>query len=444
MRRRGILWVSLLFAVACVPQDEIFQTSGSLSFSPSSVRFDTIFTSLGSMSERVWVFNASSKGLRLRSIELEGGAGSDYTITVNGQEGTSFPNVELLGDDSLLVLVKVTIDPTAATTPFLVTDSLRFVTDGGVQYVPLTAYGQNANFLNDSTLGCAAVWNDPIPYVIEGTIEVPTGCSLTIGTGTRVFCAPGAELLVNGTLIVNGTPGDSVTFTSDNNFNGSGSAYGHWKGIRFGMTSQNSTISWALVENAVNGLWIEQGTIDSTAFELVADHLVVRYCEEVGIRVTSGDVVLTNSLLAACVENLLRGEVGGNYHLQHVTAANYGFDFLRQGPGIFLSNTDGVSTGALQVRLQNSIVYGSRTEEWTVVSPTTAVLQNSLLRTLSAPTGTALLVNQDPLYESPFVLNFRLRTGSPAISAGDPAFSLSPDLDGQTRDASPEMGGFED
>ena len=78
---------------------------------------------------------------------LAGGKSSEYSIVVNGQEGTVTDQV-LFGNDSLMVLVEVDINPQNENLPYLVKDSI--VVEWGKYYadVKLVAYGQDANFIN--------------------------------------------------------------------------------------------------------------------------------------------------------------------------------------------------------------------------------------------------------------------------------------------------------
>ena len=73
--------------------------------------FDTLFTSIGSTTKRLRVMNPNKKALKISNISLAGGSESPYSIIVNGDEGVSFDDIVVFGEDSLLILVEVTIDP---------------------------------------------------------------------------------------------------------------------------------------------------------------------------------------------------------------------------------------------------------------------------------------------------------------------------------------------
>ena len=117
----------LLFLVAlgflvwtCVPEDEIITSSPdqALTFSTDTV----LFATQGSTIKRLLVFNPNKNAVLIDNISLAT-TSSLYTIDVDGVEGKSFEDQFLLGNDSLLILVEVLIDPNQENLPFLVKDS---------------------------------------------------------------------------------------------------------------------------------------------------------------------------------------------------------------------------------------------------------------------------------------------------------------------------------
>jgi hypothetical protein len=96
-----------------------------------------------------------------------------------------------------------------------VRDSILINYNGNQKYVQLQAYGQNAIFLKDIQLTGNNTWNNTLPYVILGGIDIDTDATLTVEKGTRIYLHANAPFLVDGTLIVNGTKQDSVIFNGD-------------------------------------------------------------------------------------------------------------------------------------------------------------------------------------------------------------------------------------
>jgi len=67
-------------------------------------------------------------------------------------------------------------------------------------------------------------WHSGQTYLVEGTLTVPTGKTLTIEPGARVELLPGAGLQANGQLLADGSSGSHIVFTR----NGTGVG---WSGI---------------------------------------------------------------------------------------------------------------------------------------------------------------------------------------------------------------------
>src|SRR5688572_28370066 len=197
----------LLFSVfSCKPDDEILTRDGSakLEFSADTIFFDTVFVSTGSVSKRLKIYNRNDKAVKIDEIRLEKLGASNYDLIIDGQAKYFASGITLRGKDSLLILVKVFIDPNNSATPFIVEDNLFFRTNGNEQKIPLRAYGQNANFFRNEELTCNSIWEGPKAFVLYGDVVVPENCTLTIRPGTKVYAHAGAGLYVLGTLKVKG------------------------------------------------------------------------------------------------------------------------------------------------------------------------------------------------------------------------------------------------
>jgi len=92
--------------------------------------------------------------------------------------------------------------------------------------------------IGGGSLGAATTWTTAgSPYIVQGDVIVPSGGTLVIQAGTEVRFESGdaigsgsdtsrVELIVQGTLQVNGTDASPVTFRAD-----SGTATNTWYGI---------------------------------------------------------------------------------------------------------------------------------------------------------------------------------------------------------------------
>ena len=143
-----ILIVLLLAGQACKKNNQINpDASLKLSFSADTVLFDTVFTSLGSATHQLRIYNTNSDDLKISSIRLLGGEASPYRFNLDGENDIEFYDKVIPAGDSLFSFLRVTINPNDLNTPFVVEDELEFITNGNTQIVKLLAWGQNANYI---------------------------------------------------------------------------------------------------------------------------------------------------------------------------------------------------------------------------------------------------------------------------------------------------------
>jgi hypothetical protein len=140
----------------------------NLSFTQDTILFDTVFTTIGSVTKSFKVYNNYDESILISSISLP--SNSQYIVNVDGLDGPVVNDIEILPHDSIYVFVQVTVDPGNANLPFLLEEDITFVTNSVVQNVHLMAYGQDAFFhggLNDlNVLPCDDVWTNEKPHVI--------------------------------------------------------------------------------------------------------------------------------------------------------------------------------------------------------------------------------------------------------------------------------------
>jgi hypothetical protein len=80
-----VLILSLIMTSGCT--DDIVPGEGSLLFSEDTVIFDTVFTTIGSVTKQFKVYNPSSDEVTISSIALARGQQSKYRINVDGVPG---------------------------------------------------------------------------------------------------------------------------------------------------------------------------------------------------------------------------------------------------------------------------------------------------------------------------------------------------------------------
>ncbi len=440
----------MLFA-ACTPDNEIIESGNidPLVFSADTVIFDTIFTSEGSITKRLIVKNPNRKAVNIGQITLGKGPNSSYSILVNGVEQDAFVDEQLLGEDSLLILVKVFISPDNEELPFLIKDSIVFNTNNIQQDVKLISYGQNANFLNDSILSCDVVWDSPIPYVISNSILIDTLCSLTIKKGVRIFSDNNSFIFIKGRLIVEGDLENPVVFSNTRMDEDFTNAPGQWGGIIFLPGSKNNTVDFANIRNAAVGLNLDTFDQD-TIPELVVSNTIIENMSASGILTIGADVFAYNVLINNCAE-FMSGNFGGGYHTYvHCTMSNANSDFFRQNSSVVFTDNftqnNRILVSDLNLAMQNCIVWGNLDEElffnFTDETSNSLFISNSLLRTALDLDINDNILNINPNFIEPSIYNYRLDTLSPAKDQGVETI-FTDDLDGNTRDLTPDLGAYE-
>lgn len=459
----------LLSVFSCKPDDEIITKAGSakLEFSTDTVFFDTVFVQTGSVTKRLKVYNRNDKAVEIRSIRLEKLGASAYDLIIDGQARDIANNITLRGKDSLLVLVKVLIDPTNDAAPFIVEDNIIFETNGNNQKITLGAYGQNANFFRDTVLTCNSVWQGPKAFVLYGGVVVPQNCTLTIMPGTRIYAHNGAVLYVQGTLKVEGIATDQVFFQNDRRDSVFANVPGQWEGIFLDSTSKNNKIAFTQIKNATFGLRIYRTQSVQTEIK----NSVIKNMFVAGLLGVQSGAKVENSLITNCGQFAVIGQGGGNYDFNYSTIANYTPDFKRDDPAMAFSDSV-VIRGRLQppadirFSMKNSIVYnGPRNGKMeneilflTRAGLQNVTVQNSLVQTTRYQndpkfTGNGNLLNQDPKFVQPGdnsvaarKINYSLKDDSPAIG-GASSNGVNIDLQGKARPAgsnpNPDMGAYE-
>ena len=410
----------------CEPKSELVQTSGRLSIEQDTVLFDTVFTTVTTVTKRLWVYNRNSGAVKT-DIGLAGALPNTYSLIIDGDAGPAKSGVLIRGNDSILVLVKARLGETSAALPFLLADQLNFSTNGNQQNVKVVAYGQNAYFHRADIITKDSIWPNDKPHVIinspykQGTSTIDVGVyvapntSLTIQPGTRIYCHAGATMQIDGTLRINPTfnptPGDTaaarqgtVRFQGDRLEADYRDVPGQWGGIFFTSSSRNNIVRFTEIKNANFGTSVLNTEI---ATAVGAPHLLLEYVtmrnisgsnpSYVGTGLPPGGIVgvradirASNCLLTNCGEYAVLG-FGGSFNFNFCTFANYTPAFRRETAALTFSNALEDSNGtpvkfSLNISLTNSIVWGSIADELALLNsddyyPANVIIRNNLLRT---------------------------------------------------------------
>lgn len=460
----------LLWSVfSCQPKDEILtlDPKAVLAFSSDTVLFDTVFVARGTVTKRLRVYNPNARAVRIDEIRLGRGGHSPFRLTVDGVESPLVSGIQLRGRDSLHILVKAYIDPTDTNAPFLVTDSITFLTNNQPQDVKLVAYGQNAYFHNQELIG-TSVWKADKPHIVSNIVRVREGATLTVEAGARIYTLPRSFIQIDGTLRVEGTAENRVLFTGHRLERRYENIPGQWNGIHLRPTSRNNVIQYAEIKNAIVGLWADFSEGRSPV-DVRVENTIIRNMHMSAILSWAGNVRATNTLIANCGENAVVGLGGGTYAFIHCTIANYYAEAVRKTPS-FAFNSEWERheapnvVGLLSIKVQNSIIWGNQTDGEEILileegkqtlrtvqlSFEHNVLRTGLYKELFSGTTDQIRQNQlsddarFPKFKSPQNEDFRLDKASPAVEAALPLPGITTDLEGKPRkEPKPDIGAYE-
>lgn len=450
-----VLLISL--SIACKKEGFITSDDAALYTSADSLHFDTVFTTVGSITKLFKIFNPNDRKLLLDKLEMKGGDQSYFKINVNGATGTTFSNIEIGANDSIYVFVMVNINPSASGLPFIVQDSIGISYNGNNKFIQLNAYGQNAHFFRNKTITADTTWEQDLPIVIIGDLTIQENASLTINQGVQMYCHANAAILVNGSLKVKGEKDNKVVFQADRLDEPYKSLPGSWPGIYFNPTSNDNLLEYAVIKNAYKGLSIIQPSVNSNPKLLLRQCIIDNISTE-GIQAINTSIQAENCLISNCGKNIDIKE-GGEYNFINSTIVSYGNSFLlHKDPVVTISNeVSNALPNALTTTFSNSIIYGSNGNPEDEIqlfktgdAPFIVTLNHCLYKAKSNVNNAILnncLQNINPEFENIDISNhffdFHLKPESPLIDQGFTT-GLLIDLDGNNRNVGlPDIGCYE-
>jgi hypothetical protein len=353
-------FVICLFLFSCKKDSFINSPDARLNITADTVKFDTVFTTTGSITKQFKIVNLNDQKLRFDKIKLMGGTTSAYKININGSNATEVNNVELAANDSMYVFVQVTINPNAANLPFIISDSILVQYNSNTRYVQLQAYGQNANFLNSTIITSNVTWSNTKPYVILGGLQINAGALLTIPKGTKIYAHADAPILVDGTLTVNGTKTEPVIFSGDRLDYYYKDLPASWPGIYFRSTSKDNVLQFAQIKNAYQAVVAVGASVNANS-KVNLHQCIIDNAYDAGILTVGSNLQADNILISNCGSNVAI-TYGGNYNFTHCTTASFSNNYItHKNPVLsvnnFASQNGSIVTADLNAVFRNCIFW---------------------------------------------------------------------------------------
>ena len=478
MKRFFLLITAVLLLLSACRKENTISTDPQhkLVFSVDTVLFDTVFTSLGSSTHQLKVYNPYQEDLNISEVRLMGGEQSRFKLNFDGESGIEFHDKIVPANDSLYTFLNVTIDPTDGSLPFVVEDSLMFVTNGNTQMIKLVAWGQNAHYIVADQLITGfpkfkivadsletTHWYDDLPYVIFGYALINSYGTLHIHEGARVYVHGGGGIWSwsDGQLIIDGTAENPVVIQGDRLEPFFKDQPGQWDRIWLmdAHPGADHIINHAMIRNAYIGIQAES-FVHVTEAALRINNTIIENHTGMGVYSVLYAVEANNTIIDNCGNYAFAVVEGGDFLLRHCTIGNYWWQAPRTTSSVFLSNfvdQDGERYEfPLHWEMYNSIVYGQLEEELgTALSSSTEVdttylFDHCLMRTTKfgndAPGFKACIFNQDPLFVDYRTFDFHLSDVlSPAVGAGSPVIAneVPFDLEGINRTGTPDLGAYQ-
>ena len=460
-------------------------TNTDLIFSTDTITFDTVFTSIGSITKTLTVYNKNNFDL-LTNISIKGYSAAHFRMNIDGIAGNNQSNIEIPANDSIFIFLEVTINPNSNNTPYILTDSLIFTTGTKKQSVNLIAWGQNAHFHtantyediingNDTTrfyyhlIDCTIPWTNDKPHVIYGYAIVNPGQTLTINQGCNIHLHKNSGIIVGnpfsiesgGTIKVNGTLGNEVTFQGDRLDTWYNEIPGQWDKIWLIPGSFDNEINYAIIKNGNIGIHADTVFNNNPTVEI--NNTIIDNMSGIGILGQGANINVNNTLISRCGQYTVACNIGGIYNFMHCTFANYWDYSNRKTPSILLNNFYEGANGNIYVRdlqevnFTNCIIQGSLSTELSFqenelgmfnykfdhcmikIDPNQNTNNTSYINSI---------INQEVKFNDPYGNDFHLTQSSPAINTGKPNISTHPalnnDLEGNIREiSSPDIGVYE-
>ena len=481
MRKSFYILFLLLGMVACRQGIVSDDPTLKLQFSHDSVQFDTVFTTIGSSTKRVMVYNPNENALCIEQVSMQDG--KYFHINLDGENNMEhLRNITLRGGDSLFLFVRVHVDPFDENSPVLIEDNIAFGVNGNIQKINLQAYGQNVEKIQSKN-GLVVYQNLTLsnkkPYLIYDTVAVAG--NLTIEAGTTIYMHTGAMLYAYGNVTAKGTKAEPIIFRGDRTDMLFDSvpyrmASGQWNGIYLIHDKRiekqpEYQLDYIDILSGSIGLYVYSEETD-TAYcsKLSLQNSRIHNHSIYGLVLQNVNATVVNCEISNCASYCVY-LAGGKHDFVHNTIASYyGYPYTNLNihqniiaddvAAVYINNLS-KNTAKTISSFTNCIITGGRKQSLMVTTPLPEYYEgrfdgnylrsDSLNEAFAANNVYALesdscvFKNIYYLYKKYHYYDFRLDSVSPARGIGDSIAALSYPMDreGVQRKAKPDAGCYE-
>ena len=478
MRKGFYILILLIGLISCRQGVVSDDPTLKLQFSHDTVLFDTVFTTMGSSTKRVMVYNPNENALCIDQVSLR--EGRYFHINLDGENSMEeLRNITLRGGDSLFLFVRAYIDPQKENSPVLVDDEIAFGVNGNVQTIQLQAYGQNIRRIRNNkglvVFQDLTLTNDK-PYLMYDTVAVAG--DLTIQAGATVYMHAGAMLYAYGNVTAQGTKEEPIIFRGDRMDMLFDSvpyrmASGLWNGIYLvnpvDMLPPTYKIEYMDILSGSVGLYV-YSEAESNLPQLTLQNSRIHNHSIYGLVVQNVDASVVNCEISNCASYCVY-LAGGKHEFVHNTIASYyGYPYTNLNihqniladdvAAVYINNLS-KNTAKTVSSFKNCIITGGRKNNVVVATPFTEYyegrFEGNYLRSDSldeafaknnvyaSDSDSTVFRNIYYLYKEYHYYDFHLDTLSPARGIGDSIVALPYPLDreGVQRKTKPDAGCYE-
>ena len=474
-----ILWL-VVCMISCKQNIVSNDPNLRLAFSHDTVLFDTVFTTLGSSTKRVMVYNPNEHALCIEQVSMR--EGKHFYINLDGENDlTQLRDITLRGKDSLFLFVRAYIDPLNEDSPVLIEDEIAFGVNGQVQSINLQAYGQDVIkiqhksgkviYPQDLTLKSAK------PYLLYDTVAV--GGDLTIEAGTTIYMHKGAALYVYGNLTANGTKQEPIIFRGDRTDQLFDSvpylmASGQWEGLYLinpeGYTPPTYSLDYVEILSGTIGLYVYSEADKSQLPQMTLSNSRIHNHSIYGLVLQNVDAEVYNCEISNCASYCIY-LAGGKHDFVHNTiAAYYGYPYTNMNihhniladdvAAVYINNLNKNRAKTIS-SFSNCIITGGRKENLVVATPLEEYYEGKFVgnylrcdslhdafaknNVYASDSDSCVFKNTYYLTKEYHYYDFQLDTLSPARGIADSIEALSYPIDrlGNRRKAKPDAGCYE-
>ncbi len=461
-----------------------------LSFSADTLSFDTVFTTIGSTTKILMVYNKENEAVKIDRIKLGGGAASYYRLNVDGDTNLVAKDIEIGAKDSLYIFVRLELDYNNQSNPLLIEDSIEFIFNNKSQKVLLQAYGQDAYYhkpshylLSSNQSGgydtiwfsmahenpetCGVIvngndieWKNDKPHVVLGVCAVDSAYSLNLNANTKIHFQNSAEFWIykDATLKAEGEIEQPIVFQGLRLDEYYKDIPGQWGCIRFWAGCKDNILNNVVVKNATIGILVDTCVTQNPTIEIL--NTKIENCSYIGLYSRGAVLDMKNSLIQNCGNYLLALTLGGSYQFVHCTFANYYNYKTRTTPALYFNDyyldvNDNVQYRPIEkAEFYNSVIYGALSEteiEFDMIEQSLSTIRFDYclakydVDTQNVNVFTNSIFNEEPLFLDISQGDLHLQENSPCIGKGSGiwGYNLPYDIEGNYRLDPPSIGAYE-